>query len=106
MTRTVKIILAVAVAAIAAGGYGVARSKRADPAPSAADAAKAAKAALAVLEFNQNDLYILQPAPLARTLALTGTLTPLVEATLKAKVAGELVEVPAREGQTVARGQV
>ena len=44
--------------------------------PAAAPSA-AARPAEAVLEFTQQDLYILQPGPLARSLPLTGTLTPL-----------------------------
>jgi RND family efflux transporter MFP subunit len=91
-----------ALAAAALVGLAAVRNRPAGP---AADA-KAAKAAPAALEFNQSDLYILQPQALPRTLALTGTLTPLVEATVKAKVAGELVDVPVREGQSVAKGQV
>ena len=104
MTRRSRLLLIVftALAAVALMGVAAVRNR---PAAPAADAARA-KAVGAVLEFNQADLYILQPAPLARTLALTGTLTPLVEATVKAKVAGELVDVPVREGQSVARGQV
>jgi RND family efflux transporter MFP subunit len=59
-----------------------------------------------VLEFMPADLYTVRRQPLERTLPLTGTLTPLVEADVKAKVAGELLEVSAREGETVESGQV
>lgn len=58
------------------------------------------------LEFLDEDLYTVEPRALEARLALTGTLAPLVEATLKAKVAGELVEVAVREGESVKRGQV
>ena len=57
------------------------------------------------LEFQQSDLYIVESAPLERTLPLTGTLSPFVEATLKAKVAGELLEITVREGGSVRKGE-
>lgn len=58
------------------------------------------------LDFLAADLYTVRRQPLARTLPLTGTLAPLVEAEVKAKAAGELVEVAAREGERVKEGQV
>jgi len=58
------------------------------------------------LEFLPSDIVVLAPQTLERSLPLTGTLTPLNEATVKAKVAGELVEVSVREGENVRRGQV
>jgi RND family efflux transporter MFP subunit len=53
-----------------------------------------------------SDLYTVRVQPLERTLPLTGTLTPLVEADVKAKTAGELLEVGAREGEQVEKGQI
>ena len=58
------------------------------------------------LEFLPSDILVLAPQTLERSLPLTGTLTPLNETTVKAKVAGELVEVSVREGENVRRGQV
>jgi RND family efflux transporter MFP subunit len=58
------------------------------------------------LDFLAADLYTVQRQPLERTLPLTGTLAPLVEAEVKAKVAGQLVEVAVREGEQVKQGQV
>jgi RND family efflux transporter MFP subunit len=72
----------------------------------AIDAASAAKAAGPVAEFLQDDLYIVEPRNLDRVLPLTGSLAPLTEATVKAKVAGELVAVTVREGESVKQGQV
>jgi membrane fusion protein, multidrug efflux system len=68
--------------------------------------AQGAPAPRPVLEFASADLFTVLPGALERSLPLTGTLTPLTEATVKAKVAGELVEVAVREGQSVARGEV
>ena len=72
----------------------------------AADAAASAKSAAPVAEFLQDDLYIVEPRNLDRVLPLTGSLMPLTEATVKAKVAGELVAVTVREGESVKQGQV
>jgi membrane fusion protein, multidrug efflux system len=71
-----------------------------------ADAAASAAAAGPVAEFLQNDLYIVEPRALERTLPLTGSLMPFTEATVKAKVAGELVAVTVREGESVKQGQI
>jgi RND family efflux transporter MFP subunit len=97
MKRTTKFALAAAVVVLAAGGYATVRGKRAAQEPAAA---------APVAEFLQDDLYIVEPRDLDRVLPLTGSLAPLTEATVKAKVAGELVAVTAREGESVKQGQV
>jgi len=84
------------VVALAAAGYAAVRGKRAEPKPAAAP----------VAEFLQNDLVFVEPGSLEQSLPLTGSLAPLNEATVKAKVAGELVAVTVREGESVAQGQV
>jgi membrane fusion protein, multidrug efflux system len=86
-----------AAALLAVGTFATLRAKP-RPAPAAS--------APAVLEFTQADLTLVEPRPLEQRLPLTGTLMTLAEATVKAKVAGELLEVPVREGQGVQRGQV
>jgi membrane fusion protein (multidrug efflux system) len=97
MTKSKTVILAaLVVAGIAVGGFAAVRGK----APASAPAAQP------VVEFTQRDLYIVEPRALERTLPLTGTLSPLTEATVKAKVAGELLEVAVREGESVRQGQV
>jgi RND family efflux transporter MFP subunit len=101
MTRTLKLALLVgAGAALAAGGYAAVRGKRAAEKPAAV------AAAAPVAEFLQADLYIVEPGSLEQTLPLTGSLMPLNEATVKAKVAGELVAVDVREGESVKQGQM
>jgi len=97
MTNGSKALIAVAAAcAIAAAGYASMKRKPAD----------AAAAAQTFVEFTQQDLTIVEPQPLDHTLPLTGTLSPFNEATLKAKVAGELIQVAVREGQSVEQGEV
>jgi RND family efflux transporter MFP subunit len=66
----------------------------------------AAKAAPQAVEFLPSDLYTVHREPLERTLPLTGTLRPLVEAEVRSRVAGQLVEVAVREGEQVQEGQV
>jgi RND family efflux transporter MFP subunit len=91
-----KIALVAAVVVIAAGGFAAVRGKRVEQKPAAAP----------VAEFLQNDLYIVEPGAMERSLPLTGSLMPLTEATVRAKVAGELVTVAVREGESVKQGQM
>jgi RND family efflux transporter MFP subunit len=59
-----------------------------------------------VLEFAASDLASAEVRRVSPTLALTGTLRPWRETTVKAKVAGELQELTVREGDAVREGQV
>lgn len=52
------------------------------------------------------DVATVEARVLSRMLPLSGSLNPLVQATVKAKVAGELLSVRVREGQLVKRGDV
>ena len=98
MTRSKTILLAaLVVAGVAAGGVAAVRGNRAQQRPAAA---------APVMEFLQNDLYVVAPGTLERALPVTGSLAPLTEATVKAKVAGELVAVTVREGESVKQGQM
>jgi len=99
MKRTLKVFIAgAAVVALAAAGAAAVRGKLAEQG--------AAASAAPVAEFLQDDLFIVEPRTLERTLPLTGSLAPLNEATVKAKVVGELVAVTVREGESVTQGQV
>ena len=91
----VAVLAALAVTAVALRGR-----------QNAADAAAPDQSAGPVAEFLQDDLFIVEPRNLERTLPLTGSLAPLNEATVKAKVAGELVALTVREGESVKQGQV
>ncbi|MGQ0512617.1 MAG: efflux RND transporter periplasmic adaptor subunit [Betaproteobacteria bacterium] len=100
MNRLLKLVVfAAGAAALALGGYAAMRGKQSAPKTAAAVAAP-------VAEFLQGDLSIVEPMTLERTLPLTGSLTPLNEATVKAKVAGELMAVAVREGESVKAGQL
>ena len=61
--RTLLIVFA-AFAAVALAGYAATRAKRADQKPAAG---------APVAEFLQNDLYIVEPGALERSLPLTGS---------------------------------
>jgi membrane fusion protein (multidrug efflux system) len=101
ITRRSMIALAVTTLIVLFVAMAAMRSRQ-----NAADAAASAKSATAVAEFLQEDLFIVEPRTLDRVLPLTGSLTALTEATVKAKVAGELVAVTVREGESVKQGQM
>jgi len=101
ISRSSMVMLAVVTLVVLAVSTAALRGRQ-----NAADAAANAKSDGAVTEFLQDDLYIVEPRNLDRVLPLTGSLAPLTEATVKAKVAGELVAVTVREGESVKQGQV
>jgi membrane fusion protein (multidrug efflux system) len=59
-----------------------------------------------VLEFLPSDITQVKPHDLKQTLSLSGSLRALNQATVKSRVAGEVVEVLVREGEAVKEGQV
>jgi len=90
----VLLVLAV-VAMVAIRGFDK-RGSKPDPAAAAAP----------VAEFLPEDLVTATVQPLEQLLRITGTLAPLAEALIKAKLAGELSEIAVREGESVRRGVV
>lgn len=63
-------------------------------------------AASSVMEFLPTDLYTAHTGELRRVLPLSGALRALNQASVKARVAGEVQQVLVREGETVKEGQV
>jgi len=59
----------------------------------------------AALQFSATDLAYVESTALARWLQVSGTLQPVRQAVVKAKVAGDLAEFTVREGETVRAGQ-
>lgn len=68
--------------------------------------ASAAPEAAAAIEFAPTDLYTVTSGVIARTIPVTGTLTPVNRTTVRAKVSGEIVEIAAREGTSLRAGQL
>jgi membrane fusion protein (multidrug efflux system) len=62
-------------------------------------------AAPGALHFATADLAYVESTPLARWLPVSGTLQPIRQAVVKAKVAGDLAEFTVREGEPVRAGQ-
>ena len=68
--------------------------------------APAGTRAPSVLEFTASDLASVQAKSLARWLPVSGTLEPVRQATVKAKVSGEVRQITVREGEPVKAGQL
>lgn len=100
--RRVLGALVVLVVAGAIGGSVAMRLAKKGAEGAAADARKAPVA----LEFAPGDLTRVELRPLARWLPVSGALQPVNQATVKAKVSGDVRHITVREGETVRAGQV
>jgi len=72
-------------------------------------AAKPMEAAPALpppIELAAADVATVTMSQLSRSLPVSGSLTPLVQTTVKSKVAGDVLELTVREGQAVKQGEV
>ena len=58
------------------------------------------------LQFTPEDLARVEAKPIARWLPVSGTVQPVRQATVKAKVSGDVRQVTVREGETVREGQL
>ncbi|MBG6219899.1 MULTISPECIES: efflux RND transporter periplasmic adaptor subunit [unclassified Janthinobacterium] len=103
--RTALLILL--LLALAGGGWTVMQSKQ--------QAAKAAQLQASkkkeqlktpVHELAQGDVAAINARALSISLPLAGSLTPVTQATIKAKVSGVIEETTLQEGQQVAKGQI
>jgi membrane fusion protein, multidrug efflux system len=68
--------------------------------------APAAVAATPPIELAAVDVATIAPQTLSRSLPLSGSMSPIVQATVKSKVGGEVELMPLREGQDVREGEV
>ncbi len=73
-----------------------------DPAP----AVPTATADTAPLQLATVDLAVAEPRVLSRVLPLSGSLAPVVQATVKSRVGGAIQQLTVREGQDVREGDV
>jgi membrane fusion protein (multidrug efflux system) len=94
-------IVGVLIAIVVATGIGGAVALRA--AKKAQDDAKAPPVAL---QFAPTDLAYVRAVPLARWLPVSGTLQPIRQAVVKARVTGDVRQITVREGETVREGQL
>jgi len=94
--RTIGFVLAVVIVGTVAGSVALRASKRGQD----------AKDAPVALEFAAADVAFVEPRALTRWLPLSGTLQPVDQTTVKAKVSGEIRQVLVREGESVKAGQV
>lgn len=88
------LLAAVAIASLAACSQGDAKPE------------DAAKAPPPPAELAAADVIVVEAKALSRELPLSGSLMPVVQATVKSKVAGELLAVTVREGERVSKGAV
>ena len=100
-------VLILLVLGLAGGGWTVMQSKQQSARAAEAQAAKKKEQAKApVHELAQGDVAAIGARALSVSLPLSGSLAPLNQATIKAKVSGEIRETTVQEGQQVSSGQV
>ena len=98
--RTLVVLVVLLVLGVLAGSV-VLRANR-----NAADSPGGPRSPPVALEFTAADLAYVEPKALTRWLPLSGTLQPVDQTTVKAKVSGEVRQVAVREGEAVRAGQV
>ena len=64
------------------------------------------KPAKVVLEFTPADIAVVEVRELVRSIQFSGSLSPVVQTTVKSKVSGDVNKVLVREGESVAAGQL
>ena len=101
--RFALILLALLGAGVGAYKY---IAQRKVVAQTTAAAFEAVKAVAQTLELAASDIYTLRSLTLAQGLPVSGTLKATHSAMVKARVAGELMDLTLREGDRVAQGQV
>jgi RND family efflux transporter MFP subunit len=87
-------------------GDGAAGAEAGEAVESAGGEGEAEKKPAGPMELAADDVATVGTASLVRRLPLSGSLMPLNQTTIKAKVGGELLDVRVREGQSVSKGQV
>ncbi len=97
--RTLWIVSGLAVAALVGIGLRLSAKRQAPVAPPSAPAT-------ALLELGERDVLTVRTESLALGLPVSGTLKATQTALVKARVAGELMDLVVREGDTVQAGQV
>ena len=104
--RTLAGVALVAIALLAGTAWIVRQRASAPRSAPSAGAPGADAAGSPTLEFAAADLMSLAPASIARTIPLTGSLRATNQTLVRAKVAGEIMELAVREGMEVKAGQL
>ena len=100
-------LLILVVLGLAGGGWTVMQSKQQAAKAAAQQASKKKdKEKTPVHELAQGDVAAIDARALAVSLPLSGSLAPLTQATIKAKVSGVIHETTLQEGQSVSAGQI
>jgi membrane fusion protein, multidrug efflux system len=99
--RALGALLTILVIGGIAGGIALRVAKKA-----AAEASTGAGGPPVTLEFTAADVVKIEARELARWLPLSGTLQPVNQTTVKAKVSGEIRQVLVRDGESIKAGQV
>lgn len=100
-------LLILIVVGLAGGGWTVMQSRQQATKAAEVQASKKKDAdKTPVHELAQGDVAAINARALAISLPLSGSLAPLTQATIKAKVSGVIQETTLQEGQQVAAGQV
>ena len=94
--KPVMIALGVVVIAGSLAGLRATQAKKDDKKPGST----------VVLEFTPADVAVVELRELERSIPFSGSLAPVTQTTVKAKVPGDLNKVFVREGESVARSQV
>ena len=97
--------IGVVVLALGGGGAWYALQQQKAPPPKAAEG-KDGKPKVDVYELSKGDVAAVEARALSLNLPLSGSLTPLAQATVKSKASGVVLESSLREGMPVAAGQV
>jgi len=101
---TVITLFALGVAA--AAWYLLSPRLSAPPAPGRAGAPASSRPAEPVVELARADMLRIEPGRLTRTLPVTGTLAASAQTLVRARVAGDILEIAVREGMNVSAGQL
>ncbi|UMR31078.1 efflux RND transporter periplasmic adaptor subunit [Massilia sp. MB5] len=104
-----KPAIALVLLAVVGGGWTVLHHAKDDAAPATAaqeDGKDGKKDKIEVYELAGSDVAAVEARALALSLPLSGSLVPVSQATIKAKVSGQVHESALREGMAVSAGQV
>ena len=98
-------VIALVLLALGGGGAWYALQQKKAPPPKVAEG-KDGKLKVEVYELSKGDVAAVEARALRLNLPLSGSLTPLAQATVKSKASGVVLESNLREGMPVAAGQV